>query len=74
MMTTNSLKSDPNPENVQVTVRCRPPSKTENNNCWNLWEANKIISNDPRLKKQHSFNFGKQKTFCINEEYKLISL
>lgn len=61
MTTTTTSKSanNSNVENVQVTVRCRPPSKNETNNCWNLWETNKIQSNDPKLKKQHSFSFGK---------------
>lgn len=45
-------------ESVQVTVRCRPPKKDELNNCWNLSD-NKISSEDPKLKKQHQFTFGK---------------
>lgn len=53
-------RTPPPSENVQVTVRCRPPKKDELNNCWNLNEANKITSEDPKLKKQHQFNFGIQ--------------
>lgn len=48
-------------ESVQVTVRCRPPKKDELNNCWDLLEANKITSNDPKLKKQHQFTFGNKR-------------
>ncbi|KAI7873353.1 P-loop containing nucleoside triphosphate hydrolase protein [Mucor mucedo] len=50
-------RTPPISENVQVTVRCRPPKKDELNNCWDLNEPNKITSIDPKLKKQHQFNF-----------------
>lgn len=53
----SSNNNNNNSESVKVTVRCRPPNKNEHNNCWNLWEKNKILSNDPRLKKQHAYSF-----------------
>ncbi|CAO3645605.1 unnamed protein product [Mucor hiemalis] len=53
----STASNNSNNESVKVTVRCRPPNKTEHNNCWNLWEKNKILSNNPRLKKQHSYSF-----------------
>lgn len=46
-----------NGENVQVTVRCRPPNKSEYGSCWDV-QNSKVISKDQRLKKQHEFHFG----------------
>lgn len=46
-----------NAENVQVTVRCRPPNKNEYGSCWDVQQS-KIVSKDHKLKKQHEFQFG----------------
>ncbi|KAL9548633.1 hypothetical protein MBANPS3_005588 [Mucor bainieri] len=43
-------------ENVQVTVRCRPPNQNEYGACWDVQQS-KIVSTDHRLKKQHEFQF-----------------
>ncbi|GAN09436.1 kinesin family protein [Mucor ambiguus] len=43
-------------ENVQVTVRCRPPNQNEYGSCWDV-QPSKIVSTDHRLKKQHEFQF-----------------
>ncbi|KAK4522063.1 ribosomal 40S subunit protein S13 [Mucor velutinosus] len=43
-------------ENVQVTVRCRPPNQNEHGSCWDVQQS-KIVSTDHRLKKQHEFQF-----------------
>lgn len=47
-------------ENVQVTVRCRPPKENEHGVYWDI-KQNKIVSKDQRNKKQHEFLFGNKK-------------
>lgn len=59
MASTKSLGKR-NGENVQVTVRCRPPNKSEYSSCWDI-QHSKVISKDQRLKKQHEFHFGIKK-------------
>jgi chromosomal replication initiation ATPase DnaA len=56
-MTTNS-NIQPS-ENVQVTVRCRPPKENEHGVCWEVQNKQKIVSSQDyqRHKKQHEFLF-----------------
>lgn len=65
-MTTNS-NIQPS-ENVQVTVRCRPPKENEHGVCWEVQNKQKIVSSQDyqRHKKQHEFLFGKYLTIVIN--------
>ncbi|CAO0797719.1 unnamed protein product [Mucor circinelloides] len=44
-----------NAENVQVTVRCRPPNKNEYGSCWDVQQS-KIVSKDHKLKNSMNFN------------------
>lgn len=52
-----SATATSNSENIQVTVRCRPLSKKEHGNCWDIQDS-MIVSKDQKLKKQHEFLFG----------------
>ncbi|CEG78527.1 hypothetical protein RMATCC62417_13123 [Rhizopus microsporus] len=45
-------------ENIQVAVRCRPLTSSEQANYWTIGDST-IGSNDPRLKRQHEFRFDR---------------
>ncbi|KAI7902099.1 P-loop containing nucleoside triphosphate hydrolase protein [Cokeromyces recurvatus] len=55
--TKKRIMSTNNKENVQVTVRCRPPGRNEFNTFWEIIEDSRVCSKDNRLKRQHEFMF-----------------
>ncbi|KAI8366582.1 P-loop containing nucleoside triphosphate hydrolase protein [Blakeslea trispora] len=64
MITTNNafvrkrtMSSVNKAESVQVTVRCRPPARNEQGNCWDIESSRIALKEELRYRTQHEFMF-----------------